>query len=101
MCRAPSAKEPSTCTTGEVGARRRLSRTVWTELLRKDVGVALGDAFLAGAWDEESLRARALEVLSLPPRAAWLAPLVRRTLAAYRDRPGDRRRELHAWLDTE
>src|SRR4051812_48418572 len=72
---------------------------MWSEGHREEVRLLLGDAFLAGAWDEPGLHARALEVLEVEPGARWLSPLVRHTLAVYRDHPGDRRREFHAWLD--
>src|SRR4051794_26929395 len=67
--------------------------------MRDEVRTVLGDALLAGPWDEAGLLERAREVLAFggeEPR--WLIRTVRRALRAYRDPPYDRRRELHAWL---
>jgi RNA-directed DNA polymerase len=74
---------------------------MWAWSTRTEVGAALGDAFLAGTWDREALLERALVVLERKRAPRWLRPLIRRTLATYRDAPVDARRELHAWLDLE
>jgi RNA-directed DNA polymerase len=73
---------------------------MWDWSVRVEIRSTLGDAFLAGDWVEAGLLERAGAVLEgEPPR--WLRPLVRRLCAAYRERPADRRREVHAWLDLE
>lgn len=74
---------------------------MWSYSLCVEVRLALGDAFLAGPWDRDGLLERARSVVSVGPTAAWLPALVDRALAAYRDAPNDRRRELHAWLAPE
>jgi RNA-directed DNA polymerase len=74
---------------------------VWDYGLRTEIRLVLGDASLAGDWNEDALEARARAVLAIGPAARWLAPLVRRTLETYRDAPNDRRREFHGWLDAE
>lgn len=56
----------------------------------------LADAFLAGAWDEWQLVAAAREVLD--PKPTWARPLARRVLGAYPRAPGDRPRELAAFV---
>jgi hypothetical protein len=66
--------------------------------LRGEVAWRLGDAFLAGAWNESELKQRGLAVLDVEKEPRWLMPLVRRALAAHRDPPVDRRAELHRWL---
>src|SRR6476659_5078048 len=66
--------------------------------MRQDVRQALGDAFLAGSWNEDGLLERAHRVLRVEPGAAWLARTVRRTLRAYRYPPYDAHREFHGWL---
>jgi RNA-directed DNA polymerase len=38
-------------------------------------------------------------VLAFERRPRWLRPLVRHVLATYRERPSDRRRELHAFIE--
>jgi retron-type reverse transcriptase len=74
---------------------------VWSWSIQVEVRSALGDAFLAGPWDDGGLEQRALMVLETERTQRWLRPLVRRTLAAYREPPCDRRREFHAWLAIE
>jgi hypothetical protein len=69
--------------------------------MRQDVRQALGDAFLAGPWNEDGLLERAHLVVRVEPGAAWLARIVRRTLRAYRYPPYDAHREFHAWLDLQ
>ncbi len=59
----------------------------------------LADAFLAGPWNETALVIRAGQVLEPPP--AWIDSLVRAVLAAYVRRPGDRPRELAAYIDLQ
>ena len=56
----------------------------------------LADAFLAGAWNEARLVARAGEALE--PRPRWLRRLAREVLAAYVQPPLDRPRELSAFI---
>ena len=53
---------------------------------------ALAAAFLAGRWTERSLTDRGRAVTG--PGQRWLRPVVRQVLAAYRDPPADRPREL-------
>lgn len=67
--------------------------------MRDEVQLVLGDAFLAGTWDEDALLVRARQVLAFPgaePR--WLKVTVRRAVRTYREPPCDRRREFLAWL---
>ena len=56
----------------------------------------LADAFLAGAWNEDGLVARARQVLA--PGPTWIPPLARRVLDAYHRPPADRPRELAAFI---
>jgi RNA-directed DNA polymerase len=56
----------------------------------------LADAFLAGPWDERALADRARSALDRRPR--WLSALIREVLAAYPRPPGDRPRELAAFV---
>ena len=57
-----------------------LSLAVWNSELRDEVRGALGDASLAGDWDEQGLIRRARRVISVGSRAAWL-PAARATNA--------------------
>jgi len=63
---------------------------------RRELGAALAAAFLAGAWTEEAMLARAADALVTRP--PWLWQLVRDTRAAYRRPPADRPRELAAYI---
>jgi hypothetical protein len=74
---------------------------VWSWSTRVEIGTALGDAFLAGSWNQAGLEERGFSVLSTERKPRWLRPLARRALAAYRERPIDSRREFHAWLGLE
>ena len=66
---------------------------------RAQLSGPLADAFLAGPWNETALVIRAGQVLEPPP--AWIDSLVRAVLAAYVRRPGDRPRELAAYIDLQ
>src|SRR4051794_21510596 len=66
--------------------------------MRDEVRLVLGDALLAGPWDEDFLLARARQVLAFEAEPRWLKVTVRRALPAYPDPPYARRREFHAWL---
>jgi hypothetical protein len=57
---------------------------------------ALADAFLCGPWTADALRERGTHVLGA--RRAWLRPLIGTVLAAYRDAPSDRPRELGGFI---
>lgn len=48
---------------------------------------AIAEAFLAGAWDQDAMVARAAGVLGLGGRPRWLTGVVQRTLAWFGDAP--------------
>jgi RNA-directed DNA polymerase len=60
------------------------------------VAQALADGFLAGVWTHAALKEAGADVLGWPYR--WLGPIATSVLAAYRDAPRDRPRELAAFL---
>lgn len=64
--------------------------------VRSRLASALGDAFLAGVWNEGRLLARGAQAIS--PRPRWLLPLTREVLGAYQRPPSDRPRELAAFI---
>jgi retron-type reverse transcriptase len=57
----------------------------------------LADAFLAGVWNERALGDRAGRALDHRPR--WVRAVARDVLAAYRDPPADRPRELGRFIE--
>jgi hypothetical protein len=70
---------------------------VYGHVTRAELAHCLASAFLAGAWEERELVARA--DLALEPSAAWAPHLARDVLAAYLRAPADRPRELAAFID--
>lgn len=64
---------------------------------RRYLASCFADAFLAGAWNEQELVARAAGALDRSP--AWIAPLAREVLAGYHRAPADRPRELARFID--
>ena len=58
--------------------------------------VGLANGFLAGSWTLQGLAERGREMLGVRPR--WLAPLVRRILAAFPDPPRNARDALASFL---
>jgi RNA-directed DNA polymerase len=70
---------------------------MWNRRTRAAVAAALADAFLAGEWSEPALRARAEELFGRRPR--WLGRVAGEALAAYRERPADRPREVARFLE--
>ncbi|MGI8677417.1 MAG: reverse transcriptase family protein [Jatrophihabitans sp.] len=65
---------------------------------REHVADALATAMLAGGWTRASILARTRAALGKPASPRWLLALVDEVLAAYRDPPSDRPRELAAYL---
>jgi hypothetical protein len=65
---------------------------------RRGVSSPIADALLAGAWEREAMIARAGRVFARRPR--WMPRLVDDVLAAYREAPRDRPRELAAFVET-
>jgi hypothetical protein len=57
---------------------------------------ALAAAFLAGAWSEDALVARAGQAVAPTPR--WIRRIAASVLAAYHRPPADRPRELAAYI---
>ncbi len=76
---------------------------VYDARIRAYLSRCIADAFLAGVWNERALVDRAGRALD--PRPAWVRSVAREVLAAYREPPLDRPRELarfveralHAW----
>jgi RNA-directed DNA polymerase len=64
------------------------------------VASGLATAMLAGPWEQASMLARTKTALGRRTPPKWLAALVGQVLAAYRDAPADRPRELAAFLQT-
>jgi hypothetical protein len=60
----------------------------------------IATALLSGPWTAPAMRARITEALGLRRRPEWARPLADQVLAAYRDPPADRPRELAAYLQT-
>jgi len=71
--------------------------TVYDRRTRAYLSRCLADAFLAGVWNERAMVARACRSLDRRPR--WVLPIVREVLAAYHRPPGDRPRELAAFIE--
>ena len=61
-----------------------------------DVASGLAAAFLAGVWNERGLVRRGAAALDRRPR--WLLPVARAVLEGYHRAPGDRPRELAAFI---
>ena len=74
------------------GGRSRDHELMYDARARTYLARCLADAFLAGAWNERGLVARAGRVLDRRP--SWVPTVARAVLAAYRDPPADRPREL-------
>lgn len=66
---------------------------------RAQLSDCLADAFLAGPWNETALVIRAGQVLEPPP--VWIDPLAQAVITTYARRPGDRPRELAAYVALE
>lgn len=64
---------------------------------RRELGAALGAAFLAGSWTPEELLARGSSSLGVRPH--WLRAVVSEVLDAYPRAPLDRARELAAYIE--
>jgi RNA-directed DNA polymerase len=64
---------------------------------RRYLSRCLGDAFLAGVWNERALVDRAGRALDRRPR--WVRPIAHEVLAAYHHPPADRPRELARFID--
>jgi hypothetical protein len=71
----------------------------WSDAQRSTVAGTLAAAFLAGDWEPSGMAQRAAATFGRRPR--WLGGVVREMLATYRDRPGDRPRELAATIERE
>jgi RNA-directed DNA polymerase len=67
---------------------------------REQVAHGLATAMLAGPWTDTALTARTTRALGRPKAPRWLHALVGQVLAAYRDPPADRPRELAAFLQS-
>ena len=70
---------------------------VYDHRTRASLSRCLADAFLAGAWNEDQLAARASQALT-PPRPRWVRALVREVLGAYHRPPADRPWELARFI---
>jgi RNA-directed DNA polymerase len=70
---------------------------VYAAWVRAELSRCLADAFLAGAWDERELVARADLVLDASPR--WTPGVVREVLTSYHRPPADRPRELARFIE--
>lgn len=66
----------------------------------EQVASGLATAMLAGPWSRVAMLSRTRAALGRPHAPRWLAELVDQILAAYRDAPADRPRELAAYLQT-
>jgi hypothetical protein len=64
---------------------------------RSEIAHCLAVALLAGAWSEQEMVGRADLALDASPR--WTPRVVREVLASYHRPPGDRPRELAAFID--
>jgi RNA-directed DNA polymerase len=69
----------------------------WSNAQRSTVARAVAAALLAGDWEPAGMTERAAATFGRRPR--WLAGVVREMLAAYRNRPVDRPRELTATIE--
>lgn len=67
---------------------------------REQVAHGLATAMLAGPWTDAALTARTARALGRPKAPRWVQALTGQVLAAYRDPPTDRPRELAAYLQT-
>ncbi len=67
---------------------------------RRDVATAVATALLAGAWERADMMRRVRVTLGRRRAPVWLSELVVEVIAAYRDPPADRPRELAAYLQT-
>jgi RNA-directed DNA polymerase len=70
---------------------------VYSVRVRAELSRCLADAFLAGAWEERELVARADLVLDASP--GWTPRVVREVLASYHRPPDDRPRELARFIE--
>lgn len=75
---------------------RRTRRPPRPDRESRTLAGALADAFLAGDWKRPDLIQRAAGVLGRELR--WIGPVVTSVLAAYREAPRDRPRELAGFL---
>ncbi|HEX2903446.1 MAG TPA: reverse transcriptase family protein [Jatrophihabitans sp.] len=64
----------------------------------EQVAHGLATAMLAGPWQQGAVLARARDALGRPRAPGWLTALVGEVLAAYRQAPTDRPRELAAFV---
>ena len=70
---------------------------VYDQATRAHLSRCLADAFLAGAWNEDRLAARARDALT-EPRPPWVSALTREVLDVYHRPPADRPRELARFI---
>lgn len=68
---------------------------------RAQVADGLATALLAGPWTQQAMTRRAADALGRRAPPKWLIALVEVTRDAYRDRPGDRPRELAGFLQSQ
>jgi hypothetical protein len=71
-----------------------------TDARRAHAADGLATALLAGPWDATAMTDRARAALGRPRAPKWARTLVEQVLAAYREPPLDRPRELAAYLQT-
>jgi RNA-directed DNA polymerase len=80
-----------------VGARRRDHVRMYSFSERSEIAHCLAVALLAGAWSEPEMVGRA--DLALDASLRWTPRVVREVLASYHRPPGDRPRELAAFIE--
>jgi RNA-directed DNA polymerase len=96
---ASHARRRTPCKPGR--ARQRLAASVPTRMkARQQVASGLATAMLAGPWTRTAVLVRATTAIGRRTPPKWLGALVDQVLDAYHDRPGDRPRELAAYLQT-
>jgi hypothetical protein len=67
---------------------------------REQVASGLAMAMLSGPWSRVAMLSRVRVALGRPRAPRWVGELIDEVLAAYRDPPADRPRELAAYLQT-